>query len=565
MPIRVLSPQTAARIAAGEVIERPASVVKELVENALDAGATDIAVEIRKGGIHYIRVTDNGVGIPPDEVCLAFQRHATSKIDDTWNLESIDTLGFRGEALPSIAAVSTVTMTTRTPNSTAGHAIKLAGGEVLEEGPVGCPVGTSVTVQGLFDRVPARRKFLKSPDSERTRVADLMTRFALAFPGVRFRLIADGRESLASPGSGAMLDVLAAVYGAEVGQALLQVHHERDGYAVSGYISPPSVTRANRGQITFLVNHRWIQSRILMVAIEQSYHGLLQQGRYPIVVLDITVPMKELDINVHPAKREVRFGREDIVFSVVQQSVRGLLLARSPVPDMVLQQVPTTPVVTFSGPRASDSVKGDASPPDASSQERLLPKDTLPRLRVIGQMNDVYLVAEGPDGLYLIDQHAAHERVLFEQVRDAARRGETCSQSLLEPVSADLTFTQLETATSNMRLLESCGFVLEEFGERTFLVRGLPNSMDGCNPADALRGVLDLMATEFRLMEAQDAVAASIACHSAIRAGKSLTPQEMSQLVRQLEATENPHTCPHGRPTMIRLSAQELERQFGRR
>ena len=565
MPIRVLSPQTAARIAAGEVVERPASVVKELVENALDAGATDISVEIREGGIRYIRVTDNGVGIPPDEVSLAFQRHATSKIDDTWNLESIDTLGFRGEALPSIAAVSSVTMTTRTPGGMAGHSIGLASGRVLEEGPAGCPVGTSVTVQGLFDRVPARRKFLKAPDSERTRVADLVTRFALAFPGVRFRLIADGRESFTSPGNGAMLDVLAAVYGAEVGQSLLYVNRERDGYAVSGYISPPTVTRANRGQVTFLVNRRWIQSRILMVAIEQSYHGLLQQGRYPIAVLDITVPMKDLDINVHPAKREVRFGREDIVFSVVQQAVRGVLIARSPIPDVVPQQLSSPPVAPFSGPSGPAPVAGVATAGAASKQERLLPKDTLPRLRVIGQMSDVYLVAEGPDGLYLIDQHAAHERVLFEQVRDAARRGNVSSQSLLEPGVADLTFTQMEAATANMGLLESYGFVLDEFGERAFLVRGVPPSMDSANPAEGLRGVLDLMTTEFRLMEAQDAVAASIACHSAIRAGKSMSPQEMSQLVRQLEAAENPNTCPHGRPTMIRLSAQELERQFGRR
>jgi len=560
----VLSTHTAAKIAAGEVIERPASVVKELVENSLDAGASQVIVEVQDGGIRSIRVTDDGRGIPSDQVALAFQRHATSKIDDEWDLQSIETLGFRGEALPSIAAVSSVILVTREAESAAGHRIKISGSRVLEEGPVGCPTGTSVSVQGLFSRVPARRKFLRSPGAEGARIGELMSRLAMAFPDVRFRLVANGKEGLNSPGNGSLLDVLAAIYGTKVGQALLAVGVEDDGYNVTGFVSPPTLSRANRSHITFLVNRRWVQSRLLSIAVEQAYHGLLMQGRYPIAVLNLNLPAEDVDINVHPSKREVRFTREDRAFQAVQRAVRSVLVAHSPVPGVSLERlVPSSD--PHPAPTPTISLKAPTTASDEGRQESLVSSESLPRLRVMGQMGDVYVVAEGPDGLYLIDQHAAHERVLFEQVRDAVREGVHESQALLEPASVELTYTQQGLARESREALEQYGFVLEEFGERSYLLRGVPSALNDSDPAQGLREVLDLMSTEFRLMERRDAIAASIACHGAIRAGKSLGMQEMAELVRQLEGAENPNTCPHGRPTMIRLSVQHLERQFGRR
>jgi DNA mismatch repair protein MutL len=560
----VLSTHTAAKIAAGEVIERPASVVKELVENSLDAGASQVIVEVQDGGIRSIRVTDDGRGIQSDQVALAFHRHATSKIDDEWDLQSIETLGFRGEALPSIAAVSSVTLVTREAESAAGHRIKLSGSRVVEEGPVGCPIGTSVSVLGLFSRVPARRKFLRSPNAEGARIGELMSRLAMAFPGVRFRLVANGKESLNSPGNGSLLDVLAAIYGTKVGQALLEVEVEDDGYNVTGFVSPPTLSRANRSHITFLVNRRWVQSRLLSIAVEQAYHGLLMQRRYPIAVLNLNLPAEDVDINVHPSKREVRFTREDRAFQAVQRAVRSVLVVNSPVPDVSLERlVPSSS--PHPAPTPTISLKAPTPTSDEGRQESIVSSESLARLRVMGQMGDVYVVAEGPDGLYLIDQHAAHERVLFEQVRDAVREGVRESQALLEPASVELTYTQQELARESREALEQYGFVLEEFGERSYLLRGVPSALNDSDPAQGLREVLDLMSTEFRLMERRDGIAASIACHGAIRAGKSLGTQEMTELVRQLEGAENPNTCPHGRPTMIRLSVQHLERQFGRR
>jgi len=532
-------------------------VVKELVENSLDADASEIVVELQDGGLRSIRVSDNGSGIPPGEVALAFQRHATSKIVSGADLESIETLGFRGEALPSMAAVASVALTTRLHEDSTGRHIKLAGGRVVEEGPAGCPPGTSVTVTRLFASVPARRKFLRSANAERTRIAEMVSRFAMAFPDVRFRLLSEDRESFASPGTGGLLEVLVSAYGAGVAQELLSVDREDDGYLVTGFVSPSSLSRANRSHITFLVNHRWVQSRLLSIALEQAYHGLLQQGRHPVAVVSLMLPAREVDVNVHPTKREVRFRREDRAFSVVQRAVRSVLVAHSPVPELAPEAAspPASFPVARPGPMPRD---------DKAEQERLIPREALSRLRVLGQMGNMYLVAEGPDGLYLIDQHAAHERVLFERVRERVREGESSFQSLLELVPVELTYTQAELVRENRPSLECYGFLLEEFGERTYLIRGIPSALADSEPARALREVLDLMSGDFRLMEREEALAASIACHGAVRAGKALDPQEMDELVRQLEATGNPNTCPHGRPTMVRLSAQHLEREFGR-
>ena len=572
MSIKVLAPDVAAKIAAGEVVERPSSVVKELVENSLDAGASQITVEVKGGGIELIRVTDNGCGIPADEVELAFHRHATSKISIAPDLDSIGTLGFRGEALPSIASVVRASLVTRPHEAPAGQEVHLRWGEVVKRGSIGCPTGTSVTVQGLFENVPARRKFLKSPSGERARISDLVSRYALAFPEIHFRLLVDGRSALVSPGSGSLADALVSVYGAETASALLEVScpPPSQDYSVRGFISSPSLHRANRTYITFLVNRRWIQSPLLSFALAESYQGFLPERRHPVAVFNLTVPLADVDVNVHPAKREVRFRQEDRVFSALQRAVRASLIATSPVPEMRLAGGPPSwarpsgpgqAPAAIAGERQQGGLPLDLSPIKASST----PVETMSSLRILGQVKNTYLVTEGPDGLYLIDQHAAHERVLFEKVsREVADRTPQ-SQSLLEPVAVDLSPGQEELVRASVELLERYGFVLEPFGERTYLLRALPAVVGDSSPGKVLLEVLDLMAYEGLLKEREAALAASIACHSAVRAGMGLSQQEMEELLKQLEACDNPHTCPHGRPTVVHLSSHHLEREFGRR
>ena len=572
MPIKVLAPNVAAQIAAGEVVERPASVVKELVENSLDAGASQITVEVKGGGIELIRVTDNGCGIPAEEAELAFDRHATSKVSGVPDLDSIGTLGFRGEALPSIAAVAQVSLVTRPHESPDGREVHLEWGAVLRSGPKGSPVGTSVALQDLFGNLPARRKFLKSPAGETARVSDLVSRYALAFPEVHFRLIVDGRSTLTSPGNGNLADALVSVYGAETAGSLLAVSWEGpgDGYAASGFISSPSLNRANRNYITLLVNRRWIQSPLLSFALAESYQGFLPDRRHPLAVLNLAVPTTDVDVNVHPAKREVRFRQQDKVFSALQRAVRASLIGTAPVPEMRI------PGGLSSQPRSRGSGLAFPAPTGGQMQGGFplgpstmraaeTPVEAMSSLRILGQVRNTYLVAEGTDGLYLVDQHASHERVLFEKVSKEVSEETPQSQALLEPVAVELSPGQEEQVQASIELLERYGFILEPFGERTYLLRALPGVVGGTSPAMALMEVLDLMAYEGLLKEREEAMAASIACHSAVRAGMGLSQREMEELVRQLEACDSPHTCPHGRPTMIHLSSHHLEREFGRR
>ena len=337
MPIKVLPSELASKIAAGEVVERPASVVKELVENALDAGASQLTVEIKGGGVEYIRVTDDGAGIPAEELELAFQRHATSKLQTQDQLDAVATLGFRGEALPSIAAVSHLVMTTRPPQSDAGHQIELQWGKKVRTGPQGAPAGTSVGVSDLFGNLPARRKFLRSASTEAGRVQELVARYALAYPAVRFQLVSDGRRQFTTSGNHQSRETLLAVYGPEVANGMLEISGQdpETGYQIEGYISAPSLNRANRTYMTFFVNRRWIQNRMLSFALEEAYHGLLPDKRFPLAVVNLSLPYADVDVNSHPAKREVRFHQENKVFSVLQRTVRAALVADSPVPQML--------------------------------------------------------------------------------------------------------------------------------------------------------------------------------------------------------------------------------------
>ena len=576
MTIRVLAPETAAKIAAGEVVERPASVVKELVENALDAGASAIAVEVSGGGQELIRVTDDGCGLASEEMELAFARHATSKLTGD-DLLSITTLGFRGEALPAIAAVAEVEMVSRPPGTESAAFVLLDAGAVVERGERGAPAGTSVSVSRLFARQPARRKFLRSPSTEANQIASVVSHYALAYPAVRFSLTLEGRQSLLTDGNGELRDAIAAVYGADVAAAMLLVQPGDGLVAVNGLAAAPQVSRAGRGYVSLFVNGRWIQSRRLAYAVEEAYRGLLMVGRYPIAALHLRLPLEEVDVNVHPTKAEVRFRDESAVFGAVQRAVRTALLETAPV--AVATAAPTAPTAPFdlspqpSSPplwehaRALERRQAEAGSAEPSAATGLsTPAETLPALRVIGQFGSTYVIAEGPDGMYLIDQHAAHERVLYERFcRQRLERAPEV-QALLEPLALELSPPRRALLAEQAELLREHGFAIEPFGpgESGYLVRALPASLAGSDPRQAVASFLDLMLEEGE-GDRRDRVAMSLACHGAIRAGKTLSQEEMRELVVQLEGSEAPNSCPHGRPTMIHMSAELLARQFGRR
>jgi DNA mismatch repair protein MutL len=573
MPIRVLEPEVVSRIAAGEVVERPASVVKELVENSLDAASSQISVEAKGGGVSLIRVTDNGVGIPAKELELAFQRYATSKINDLDDLTSISSLGFRGEALPSIAAVSQVDIVSCTAGEPTGNFISLKEGNIVNRGSRGRSQGTTVTVQNLLRNVPARLKFLKSPTTENSHIANMVSQYALAFPEVKFTLLIDGRTILRTSGNGKLMDSIIEVYGLEVARNMLELDSEDGGWegdssfsslVVRGMVGSPGVNRANRNYLSFFVNRRWISNRLLSWAVEEAYHGLLMQGRHPVAVINISLPVEEVDVNVHPTKAEVKFQNERLVFGAVQKAVRRALIELAPVPGIeevaVAYGAPAAPAQPLWTPPAADR-----SPAELRSERATQPTPSLslPALRLLGQLSGSYIIAEGPEGLYIIDQHAAHERILFEKIQQQSLQREVEVQGLLEPATLEVTPRQDEILKTHYEGLAEFGFSIEPFGDRTYLVRAIPALLHKKDWAGTLRELLDSLSAEDSV-DWREKLAVSFACHGAVKAGQALTDEEMRELVRQLEQTATPNTCPHGRPTIIHLGSAQLEKEFRR-
>ena len=559
MPIKVLDPKVASQIAAGEVVERPASVVKELIENSLDAGANQISIEVRGGGVSLIKVVDNGEGIPSGEAELAFERYATSKIGSLEDLESISSLGFRGEALPSIAAVADINIVTCAAGESAGTYLSLEDGLVAQRASQGRSQGTTITVRNLFRRVPARLKFLKSAATENSHIANVVSQYALAFPEVKFTLLIDGRVALRTPGSGQLIDSAVEVYGAEVAQHMLQIASTASSPQVTGLAGSPAISRSGRGYLSFFVNRRWVSSHLLARAVEEAYHGLLMQGKHPVVIINISLPPQEVDVNIHPTKREVKFQNEHLVFSAVQRTVRRALVEQMPVPK--IEEV----AVVYESPKPQPTLW---IPADIGSARSVpwapeIPTLSLPILRVLGQLLTSYIIAEGPDGLYLIDQHAAHERILFEKVKSQRSRQEIEVQGLLEPVTLEVNPRQEEVLKANYENLAEFGFSIEPFGDRTYLVRTVPALLYNKDWMGMMRELLDSWLGEAKEDWIEN-IAMSIACHSAVRSGQILGSEEMRELVQQLEGTANPRTCPHGRPTMIHLSSEQLRREFGR-
>ena len=562
-PIRIMPPDLALKIAAGEVVERPASAVKELLENAIDAGASHISVEVRDAGLTLLRVTDDGEGIAAEDLPLAFTSHATSKIGNFDDLEHLTTLGFRGEALPSIAAVARVDVQTKTRESAVGTRYSVDFGAPRPPSPCASPGGVRISVSDLFGNVPARRKFVRSLRAEGGQIQAVVMECALAQPAIAFTLSIDGRITFRSPGTGVLAEAVAAVHGPDILAQMIAVNMEQHGVGVSGLCSTPALTKSNRTGITVCVNGRTIQNRNLQFALEEAYSGFLMRGRHPVAVIHLTIPAGEVDANIHPSKREVRFARDREVHGVLFRAVGNALL------DMRLRETgPDTAVAGGAMQAVTPTFQADlglnaAGGEPAAAAPTIMPG--LPALRVFGQANLTFIIAEGPAGLYMIDQHAAHERVIYDLLDEQLGSGAVQSQAMLEPVSVPLTPLQMTALEEFRDLLSDAGFVLEPFGTSACLVRSVPTLAGRGGPADLVLEVLTELTTTPEAGSARERALAAMACKAAVKAGATLDVQEMRELVGQLERTLRPATCPHGRPTMIHLSHTQLEREFGRR
>ncbi len=579
-PIVQLSPEVTAKIAAGEVIERPASVVKELVENALDARATVIHIEVRQGGRELIAVSDDGHGIPADDMLLTVYRHATSKLRSSEDLDAITTLGFRGEALASIAAAGRLELLSATEDGAASLLVA-ENGSVASHGTASRARGTTVTVRGLFRYTPARLKFLKSIPTEHARMHDVVAAYALAYPEVALTLVVEGRETFSTPGNGDPRAVLTSLYRDDVQHLIpLTVQHRLPpGVHFAGFVGTPLLHRATRDHIWMFINRRWIQSRRFSYAVEQAYQTLLMAHRRPVVVLNLDVDPADVDVNVHPTKSEVRLSNEHELFGSILRCVRDTVMQSPVVPAITfLPTAAASPGAWFDSNgsdgrepagRDVDSAtitagSGNAEPGRFNDDQPVMfPK--APALRVLGQIDATYIIAEGPDGLYLIDQHAAHERIMYDRIIDARTDGGV-RQTLLEPAVLELQPGQAAVVLDHVRDFQRLGFEFEPFGSRSVLIRAVPGVIGRSDAVRTALAVVDeLRAEGTGSLSFGEAAAWSVACKASVKAGQPLSRDEQVELVRQLETTRSPQTCAHGRPTMVHLSVSQLERQFGRR
>jgi DNA mismatch repair protein MutL len=652
--IQILSPEVAAQIAAGEVVERPASIVKELVENAIDAGATRITVDMQGGGTTALRITDNGRGVARDEIPLVFARHATSKLRALDDLEELHTLGFRGEALASIGAVADVTFAARPADAPSGARMQVRFGAADEVSAIAMPPGTIVTVRDLFAQIPARLKFMKSRQAEAGHCVQIMEHYALAYPEIAFTVLSEGRLALRTPGDGQLQSAIAQVYDLPTAEQMIPISYgEADEWQalplnerpplVTGMTSRPACFKSTKQHIQLFVNRRWVRSQSLTYAVEEAYHSLLLTGRHPIAIINIDLDPALLDVNVHPAKTEVKFARERQVYAAVQRAVRAAIITTTEAPaissgafsvvapasirgerqgnsegtenphgtprnaeiqgaahpamesngDMKARAmenmgpVPPAPVpvppaafMPVAMPASASKEQGAAPlwnerdlrqagrPPERSQAAQPAAAPRLPALRVLGQVSQSYIITEGPDGVYMIDQHAAHERILLEKMVRQWRDHTLPAQGLLEPVVVELPPDVYEAVEERLEHLRQLSFDLEPFGPASFIVRAVPVPLAAHATAEGLAELLPELVGSDGAGHAEtweEHALANIACRAAIKAGKSLAPEEQRELVRQLETVDARHSCCHGRPTTIHLSLDALEREFARR
>ena len=586
--IAILEPDLVNQIAAGEVVERPASVVKELVENALDAGARRVDVAVEQGGRRLIQVVDDGCGMTAAEALLSLQRHATSKLRRLEDLERIRSMGFRGEALPSIASVSRLTMITRPAEQDQGQRLELTAGKLARDEPTGCRVGTQITVAQLFFNTPARLKFLKSTATEAAHITDAVSRLALSHPAVHFTLSQDGRQVLGLPPCADYLDRARAVLGRR-GKELFFARRQEPGLSVEACLGPPHQTVRTARSVTLTVNGRQIRDRALTQGVLSGYGELIDRGRYPVAVVHLDLDPSTMDVNVHPQKTEVRFHDSRRIFAVIRRCLRDALAA-SPWVEGAGEAAPTRSYeVQGGGPegyaehrrRLQEATRSFWSAPgqgSAAERRASYPLDPgtgeaaaegyFSSLRPVGQVLATYLVCEGDDALVLVDQHAAHERVTYEGLRQALRRDRVPCQRLLIPTTLSLDPQQEATATQRGADLGRLGFELDDFGGGTWAVRALPAVLRQAEPAALVCDVLDELAVaqgSATVEAALDNVVARMACHGSVRAGKSLSSGEILALLASLDQVDFSAACPHGRPVVVRLERAELEREFMRR
>lgn len=623
--INRLDKHVAELIAAGEVVERPSSVIKELVENSIDAGAAAVTVEIKNGGTTYMRVTDNGCGILREDVPVAFLRHATSKVMNQDDLDSIATLGFRGEALASIAAVSRVELLTRTEEELAGTRYVIEGGDEQFCEDAGCPAGTTIMIRDIFYNTPARMKFLKKDQTEANSIAAVLDKIALSRPEVSLRFLRDGKEELHTPGDGKLKSAIYAVFGKEFTAGLIPVDYEFSGVKVWGYVSKPSAARPNRSMQNFFINGRYIKSRTAMVALEEGFKGSIMVGKFPACVLHLQLSFEAVDVNVHPSKLEVRFINERPIFDAVYHGVKTALNREdtpkliklpekepAPPPGPEPVQMKLSPSVKAVSPDIEEKARPVISYPLPETPKAYSPhvninierdeSDEMPVLRdsgiskqteeppvswsireyapagenaaaapaeesakkVLGEAFQTYVLVERGDELIFIDKHAAHERILYEKLK--AESGGAYTQILLEPVAVTLDKNEYAAVLNAVDLLEKAGFELEDFGAGSVLVRSAPLSLGNEDAAEAVMEIAGylLSAKTDVTTEHLDWLYHNIACRAAIKAGYNSPPEELIDLVEKLERNPDIRYCPHGRPVSIIMKKKELEKQFGR-
>ncbi len=617
--IELLSQETIDKIAAGEVIERPSSVVKELVENAMDAGANAVTVEIKEGGISFIRITDNGCGIEKDQIPLAFLRHSTSKIHSVEDLLTVTSLGFRGEALSSIAAVAQIELITKTPEEFTGIRYVIEGSKEVSMEEIGAPEGTTFLVRNLFYNTPARKKFLKSPQTEGGYIQDLMQRMILSHPDISFKFILNGQVKLQSSGNSNVKDIIYHIYGRDITGALLELEEKNELYSVKGYIGKPQISRGNRNFETYFINGRYIKSSLLSRAIEEAYKPYLMQHQYPFVVLYFTIDSTLLDINVHPTKMELRFSNQPMIFEKLVENLRSKLSHRELIPQVpvveekkktetkILNPIPepfekkrleaVRQAVQKDSPyepkyektlekRAAASYKTEEQIPEAKEIPSKTQEDTVSQVqetityeqasfldvksvkqhRIIGQVFDTYWLVEFDEKLYIIDQHAAHEKVLYERTMKQLARKEHTSQRISPPVILTLSLLEEETLQKFRAQFEKIGYEIEHFGGNEYAVSAVPGNMFRLDTRELMIQMLDEL-EHIPENGAPDMIlerVASMSCKAAVKGNHHLSYQEAEHLIGELLTLENPYHCPHGRPTIIAMTKYELEKKFKR-
>ncbi len=604
--IRILDQHSANQIAAGEVVERPVSVVKELIENALDAKAKKIDISIEQNGLPLIRVSDDGSGIEAADLPLAVLRHATSKISGIRDLEQLQTLGFRGEALPSIASVSRLEISSRPPESLTGARLTLEGGHQPDIQEIGCPAGTSVVVRDLFFNAPARKKFLKSLNTEFGLISDIVSRLALARPDVAFSLAHPRQVILQTFGKGSWLNTIGEILGNDIARRLIPVTATSGNWVLEGFISPPDLVRSSKQGETFIINGRYIRSAFLSRALLAGYHTLIPAKLYPIAILHLRLPPSDYDVNVHPTKMDIRFREEKNLAAFLEEEIRKTLLQSRSLPGLgkagisaarpIILKLPRNlfpsaepaPALNirentvFSGAEA-DAAAG-SSPGQPAEPAQILPESLdqeqaslfagasprpgpLEEFRPLAQLFQTYVLASDGKVLMIIDQHAAHERINYEHLLKKAKQNPAASQQLLTPVSVELTLQEEQALLEHLESLSDLGFILEHFGPKTYLLRGIPTYLGPFSAEELLRKFIEEVLQQNKIPVMEQLLEEWIyllACHESIKAQDTLSLAEMEELLVQLGQTENPFTCPHGRPTMIQMTAAELAKRFYR-